>query len=170
MSAILAQVAPPPPAAARLVPPRRPLALRAAAPSPRRRTAALVVRADVGKYLGEAAAGIFNPQANGERRRGEGGLGVRRLQPRTGQYLRRAPGWPSSRRGPYSSLITALADVPWEKSSTTFSGKIVHHEEAARVRALEVGPGTLDAWLARALRSCRRRVPATHARACRLPG
>ena len=28
--------------------------------------------------------------------------------------------------------------MPWEKSSKAFTGKIVHHEEAARIRALEV--------------------------------
>jgi len=28
--------------------------------------------------------------------------------------------------------------VPWEKSGKPFTGKIVHHEEVSRLRALEV--------------------------------
>lgn len=29
------------------------------------------------------------------------------------------------------------ADVPWESSSQSFTGKIVHHEETARLQALK---------------------------------
>lgn len=146
MQAIVATARPAAPCRAAAAPRPASRGLQAAArPSVRTRSLA----SDVGKYLSEAASNIFTPQADGEPG-WQGGTRCRqrRLLPPPPPPARRAHA-PSP---PFSSPLSPLpAAVPWEKMSTGFTGKIVHHEETARLKALQVPRGGAPAGRPRAV-------------------